>query len=113
MAWKEVSSTAIDIKKEQGKAYVGTYNGKNDIVTKIGPQTIWRFVDEDGQPFGIYGFTNLNRAMNNVGPGKLCLLTYRGTQNIKTKFGMKDVHQVTVEVDDAEHGEEGEGYVPE
>ena len=100
MAFKPVSTNAIDIKKEKGKPYVGTYTGKQDIVTKIGPQTIWQFVDEDEQPFGIYGFTMLNRAMNNVGNGKLCRITYQGTKNVKTKFGLKDVHQVLVEIDD-------------
>lgn len=98
--FKPVSTNALDIKKEKGIPHTGTYSGKEDIVTKIGPQIIWKFVDEDNQPFGVYGFTNLNRQMNSVGIGALCRITYKGTQNMMTKFGLKDVHQVLVEVDD-------------
>src|SRR3990167_1877059 len=100
MAFKAVSGNALDIKKEKDKHYVGHYVGKQDIVTKIGPQVIWKFVDETGQPFGIYGFTNLDRCMNSIAVNALCRITYQGTANVKTKFGMKDVHQVLVEVDD-------------
>src|SRR3990167_543830 len=102
MAWKEVSHNALDIKKEVGKHHVGNFVGQKEIETKIGKQTIWQFTDEDGNPFGVYGFTNLNRAMESVKVGALCRLTYRGTQVIKTKFGMKPVHQVSVEVDSNE-----------
>lgn len=102
MGWKPVSSNAIDIKKEKDKAFEGTYQGKTDIQTKIGAQTIWNFVDEDGKNFGIYGFTNLNRAMEVVKVGDLLRVTYTGTKNVKTKFGMKDVHQVAVEIHEEE-----------
>lgn len=109
--FKVVSGNAIDIKKEKGKPFVGHYTGKDDITTKIGPQTIWRFIDEDGQPFGIYGFTNLNRAMNNIGVNVLCRITYSGTKNVPTKFGVKDVHQVVVEIDESEEAKK-EDEVP-
>lgn len=105
MAFKVVSGNAIDIKKEKGKPFIGHYTGKEDITTKIGPQVIWRFMDEDGQPFGVYGFTNLDRAMNNIAVNALCRLTYTGTAKVQTKYGMKDVHQVTVEVDETEETE--------
>ena len=109
MAWKEVGNNAIDIKKEIGKPIIGTYTGHKDIKTKIGDQVIWQFTDEDEQPFGVYGFTMLNRAMEAVKIGTLCRLTYRGTKNIKTKFGMKDVHQVLVEIDSDETEDAAEG----
>jgi len=102
MGFKPVQvGNAIDIKKEGVSAvHIGTYVGNKQITTKIGNQTIWQFTDADGVPFGIYGFTNLNRQMESVVVGKLCRITYKGTKNLKTKFGMKDVHQVLVEVDD-------------
>lgn len=107
MAWKEVSTTAIDIKKGGiGVPYIGTYLGSEEIKTPLGQQMIWRFADQDEQPFSVYGFTNLNRSMSHVATGKLCRITYRGTKNLKTKFGMKDVHMVTVEVDDEAGSEE-------
>ena len=100
MAFKPVSGNALDIKKTN-EPHIGTYTSKTDITTKVGPQVIWNFVDEDGQPFGVYGFTNLNRAMNGIKTSSLVRITYKGTQNCMTKFGMKNVHQVLVEVDDA------------
>jgi hypothetical protein len=98
MAWNNVSATAIDIKKQKGVSHEGTYRGKREITTKVGPQVIWDFVGEDGVGFGIYGFTNLNRAMESLSPGVLCKITYNGTQNVQTRFGMKDVHQCQVDV---------------
>ena len=99
MAFKPVTNNALDIKKSS-ESHSGYYVGSEQIVTKIGPQIVWKFRDEDGLPFGVYGFTNLNRNMNSIALGSLVRLTYKGTQNMKTKFGMKDVHQVLVEVDD-------------
>ena len=99
MAWKKVGmNNAVDIKKEKGKIYEGVYQGRTDIQTKIGPQIIWNFVDDDGLPFSVYGFSNLNRTMESLKPETQCRLSYLGTQNVKTKYGMKDVHQVLVEV---------------
>ena len=98
MAWKEVSRTAIDIKKHPDQEYIGEYKGFEKIQTKIGEQTIYKFIDDDGNRFNIYGFTNLNRAMDLIAEGTLCRITYLGTENVQTKFGMKDVHQVRVEI---------------
>ena len=108
MGWSEVSPSATDIKKHKGEAYVGTYLGSKEITTKIGPQTIWQFSDPDGAPLNIYGFTNLNRAMETMQPGAVCRITYLGTENVQTKFGMKDVHQVSVEV----HTKENDSDLP-
>lgn len=97
MGWELVTNNAMDVKTHKDKPFIGTYTGKKDIVTKVGPQTIWQFTDEDEQPFAIYGFTNLNRAMEGVGTGSVCRITYKGTAKVQTKYGMKDVHQVLVE----------------
>ena len=100
MAWKNVSSEALDIKKEKDVEHIGTYTGSKAIVTKIGDQTIWQFTDEDGKPFGIYGFSNLNRAMEAVAVGQTVKIVYLGTKFVKTKFkpSGQDVHQVQVQV---------------
>lgn len=111
MAFKLVTNTATDIRKTKGHPYIGTYTGHTDITTKIGPQVIWSFLGEDGLPFGIYGFTNLNRAMSAIKEGALCRIIYQGTQFVKTKFKPtgQDVHQVTVEIDsDGEQEDAGE-----
>ena len=95
MGWSEVSTQAIDVKKSKGAEYEGHYTGKREINTKIGPQVIWEFENDSGS-FGIYGFTNLNMAMNAVKEGTLVKIKYLGTKNVQTKFGMRDVHQVSV-----------------
>ena len=105
MGWQEVSSTAIDIKKHKGEAYEGKYVGSHEITTKIGQQVIYNFTGKDGVPYGIYGFTNLNRAMENLEKETFVKITYSGTENVQTKFGMKDVHQVNVAVWQGEEGE--------
>jgi len=98
MAYREVTRNAIDIKKEKGKPFEGIYVGSKAITTKIGAQIVYTFQNEHGGKFQIYGFTNLNIAMENVGTGEECKITYLGTKNCDTKFGKKDVHQVKVEV---------------
>lgn len=100
MGFKPVSTTATDIKKHKGQAYIGEFKGSQEITTKIGKQIIWNFVDDSGAPLNIYGFTNLNRVMEHLEVGTVCRITYKGTENLQTKFGMKDVHQVLVEIDD-------------
>lgn len=103
MAFKPVNTKAIDIKKFKDKPYVAVYVGKKEITTKIGKQVVYNFHDEESNTmFGIYGFTMLNYAMDSVAEGQTLRITYRGTENVQTKFGMKDVHQVLVEVDEEE-----------
>ena len=51
----------------------------------------------ENENFGIYGFTNLNRVMEQISEGTSLKITYKGTKNLKTKYGLKDVHQVSVE----------------
>ena len=91
---------AVDIKKEIDKPYEGVYLGFKGITTKIGEQKIYKFRMASGRLLEIYGFTMLNRVMENIITGEQCRITYLGTENVETKFGMKDVHQVKVEVDD-------------
>lgn len=105
MAWKSVSTSGTDIKKHKGEEYIGEYLSRETIKTKIGEQFIYKFRDENGNPFAIYGFTNLNRAMESISEGTLCKIVYTGTENVQTKFGMKDVHQVSVEIDTEEKPE--------
>lgn len=106
MAYREVRSDAIDIKKHAGVHYEGVYMGRKEITTEIGKQFVYKFRTAKGRVFSVYGFTMLNLAMESLLPDSVCRITYLGTENVKTKFGMKDVHQVLVEVDDGD--EDGE-----
>ena len=110
--FKAVTTTAIDIKKDSNISHIGTYVGKSDLKTKLGDQVVWNFVDEDGLPFSIYGFTLLNRAMSTIPLNVLCRITYRGMLFVKTKYKPdgQDVHQVLVEVDT---GDEAPPATPE
>ena len=99
MGWEPIGTLGVrDIKKTKGEPHEGTYAGRKDIITKIGPQIIWNFTSEEGN-FGVYGFTNLNRVMEQIPIGTSLRITYTGTQFLKTKFKPQgqDVHQVQVE----------------
>ena len=109
MAFEPLKVNSIDIKKEKGKSYTGYFTGCDPITTKLGPQVIWRFKGKDGSLYGIYGFTNLNFCMKNAQIGALIRITYMGTKNMQTKFGMKDVHQALVEIDKADTMHDGAG----
>jgi hypothetical protein len=100
MGFKKVNTQATDIKQHKDEPFEGFYMGSKDIETKIGPQVVYKFQRRNKLPFNVYGFTNLNRAMEMVEEGQYCRLTYTGTENVQTKFGMKDVHQVMVETDE-------------
>ena len=109
MSWKTVTNIATDIKKYKGKVFTGEYKGSHKIDTKLGEQVVWDFIGEDGLGFGVYGFTNLNRCMEVVPEGSVVRIIYMGTENVQTKYGMKDCHQVMVEIFE----EEGKGELKE
>ena len=100
--YKEIKAgNTIDIKKQQDKPVEGVYQGFKGITTKIGNQFIYRFKDLDKETiFGIYGFTTLNMAMENVVVGSKCQITYLGMKEMDTKYGHRPVHICRVEVDD-------------
>lgn len=101
MAFKDVTTGAIDIKVFPDEPFEGYYIGSKEIETKIGSQVIYKFQKKDGnKKFQIYGFTNLNRAMEMITEGVMCRIVYTGKEKIQTKFGMKDVHQVKVQTDE-------------
>lgn len=105
MAFAEVSTKTMDIKIYPDKPIVGIYLGSKGIQTKMGGQIIYRFQARSGRIFSIYGFTNLNIAMENVVTGTLCQITYLGKKLVDTKkFGKKDVHQVRVETEESTDG---------
>lgn len=95
MAWKKVGEP-IDIKKgEVGQVYIGTYKGNKSITTPLGPSVIYSFLDDEGSPFSLYGFTLLNRGMEAVPPDAYCRVTYLGKKKNKKN---QDVNQASVEV---------------
>ena len=87
-----------DIKKQPGRTFQGRFLGRTDFKTKKGlDQVKWNFNAPDGTPFSVYGFTNLNRALEQVPVGAEVLMTYTGKVAAQTAFGIRDVHQCTVD----------------
>ena len=102
MGFEKVQTDALDIKSEEDKPYTGVYKGFKEITTQFGEQFIYAFHDiESMKMFNIYGFTTLNRSMQNVQEGQLVRITYKGMKNLKTKRypNGKDIHTCLVEVD--------------
>jgi len=112
MGWTKVNTDATDIKKHLNKSFIGEYKGSHQITTKIGEQIVYDFINSQAVPFAIYGFTNLNRVMQSIEVGTVCRITYRGTEKVQTKFGLKDVHQVDVEISDGDVTEEPKEDLP-
>lgn len=103
MAYREVrGGDVLDIKKDVPgeESHEGVYMGFKGITTKLGNQYIYRFKDKSNKIFQMYGFTMLNRVMENISTGSQCRITYLGTKELETKFGLKDVHMVKCEIDD-------------
>ncbi len=101
-AFREVQrGDVIDIKKDipSNVHHEGVYLGSKHITTDLGGQFIYKFKKADNKVFGIWGFTTLNSAMENVNKGSLCRVTYKGQAEEKNKYG-KYLHLVKVEVDD-------------
>ena len=101
MAFKQVNTQTIDIKKHQDEPFVGVLLKGEKTSGQFGENYTWHFEDEDGIPFSIYGFTMLNRSLIPIKTGSMLRVTYKGTEEVQTKkFGKKAVHQVSVEIDD-------------
>lgn len=100
MVYKKVNPGDVtDIKDSIGVPYEGTYDGCKEVSTNLGTQYIYKFKDEAGKSFGIWGFTTLNTFMENVPMGMQCRVVYTGQAQEKNKYG-KHMHLCTVEIDE-------------
>lgn len=99
MAFKEVSTVIIDLKKWPNAPLTGYYLGSTSYVdpTYNKTQFVHSFRKEAGEEVSVYGFTTLDTRMAKVERGVLCQVTYKGTEQVQTKkYGLKDVHQAEV-----------------
>jgi len=99
MAFKEVSTVIVDLKKWPDAPLTGYYLGSTSYVdpTYWKTQFVHSFRKETGEEVSIYGFTTLDTRMAKVERGVLCQVTYKGTEAVQTKkYGLKDVHQAEV-----------------
>lgn len=100
MAYKKVNpGDVIDIKEVVDVPYEGTYEGCKEVSTNLGTTYIYKFKDETGKSFGIWGFTTLNTFMEAVPVGMQCRVTYTGQAEEANKYG-KHMHLCTVEIDE-------------
>lgn len=102
MAWKKVeASQAISLKKQiVGTVWEGVYTGRDEKPSKMDKdktQYIWKFINEDGIPFEIWGCGSLNFNMKSVPLNAAVRIKYMGLY--KTKNG-QDGAGVEVDYDD-------------
>ena len=97
--WKDAPmGDTISIQKEEAnKSYVGFYTGQKTVENEMGESILWKFQDENGKSFSIWGFGNLNMQLENVQVGTLCRITYLGKAEKKNKFG-KYPHKAKVQI---------------
>ena len=105
MAFKEVAIGSMSYlalhKSPKDTSIAGVYTGCMEKPGKFKDiDKTYKVRGDDGEITGVNGFTGLDRKMEGIPVGVKIRLTYLGTENVNTKFGMKDVHQVKVEVDD-------------
>ena len=101
MAWeKKGFGETVDLKQSKGFSVEGHYRGTRKINVKGQERTIHDFHDQEtDKDFSVWGFTMLDRQINGTPSGVLVKLTYQGQERVQTKsFGLKDVHQVDVEI---------------
>lgn len=104
MAFKKVEgANKISLAKQaQGTEWAGQFVKKYEIDSKLSPtgkQSIWQFLDEDGNTFEFYGCASLDIKMNQVPVGAIVKIKHAGTY--KSKFG-RDAASVEVEYDNGE-----------
>lgn len=102
MAWKKSEgSKAISLKTQTiGSSWVGVYTGKKDLpstISKTGFHSLWEFMDEEGNPFAIWGCGSLDFHMRSIPVNSPIKITYTGLY--KTKQGQQAAN-VEIEYDD-------------
>jgi hypothetical protein len=100
VVYKKVNpGDVIDIKDVAGVPYEGIYKGCREVSTNFGTQYIYKFQNENGRNFGIWGFTTLNTFMETILMGTQCRIIYTGQAEEPNKYG-KHLHLCTVEIDE-------------
>ena len=102
MAYKEAKATdAISLVDYPNKSMEAYYLGSKQVNTKFGEQWLHEFEKKDGKKVSVWGFTALNRLLENTTKGVLCKVTYTGKSETKNKYGNKS-HTCTLFFDEAD-----------
>jgi len=88
MAFKEQKSTeALKLTDYPNKPFEAYFLGSKEVQTKFGEQWLHEFEMPDGKKFQVWGFTALNRLLEQTPKGYYCKVTYTGKSKEKNKYG--------------------------
>lgn len=90
---------AIALTDHPNKPMVAYYIDSKEVSTKFGEQQLHNFQKEDGTRISVWGFTALNRLLEQTPKGILCKITYLGKSETSNKYGNKS-HTCTVFFDE-------------
>ena len=90
MGWEKPETNTISFReKPVGSVYEGTFQGGRLVKTSASdkPVSIWSFMDEEDNPFEVWGFASLNFPLEHVKTGSKCRITYLGKSETKNRYG--------------------------
>lgn len=96
MAFQEAKTVeALKLTDYLNKPLQAYYLGSKLVNTQFGEQTLHEFEKHDGSKLAVWGFTALNKLLENTPKGILTKVTYTGKSETKNKYGNKS-HLCTV-----------------
>jgi hypothetical protein len=99
MSWTQVTLQGVNLTQYPEKPLIGFYVGKNEVEGQFGDEVHHFFQKDDGTQVKVYGFTTLNRLLEAIPVGSYVRVIYKGKEKVQTKYGKKEVHQCTVDID--------------
>ena len=102
MSYQEQKATdAISLTDYLNKPMEAYFLGSKQVNTKFGEQWLHEFEKKDGRKLSVWGFTALNRLLENTTKGVLCKVTYTGKSETKNKYGNQS-HTCTLFFDEGD-----------
>ena len=102
MSYQEQKATdAISLTDYLNKPMEAYFLGSKQVNTKFGEQWLHEFEKKDGGKLSVWGFTALNRLLENTTKGVLCKVTYTGKSETKNKYGNQS-HTCTLFFDEGD-----------
>lgn len=96
----------------EDKPMIAYYINSKEVKTQFGDQWLHSFEKENGTKISVWGFTALNRLLEQTPKGILCKITYTGLSETKNKYG-KYTHTCTVFFDEDKKLDGFEQVAPE
>lgn len=80
---------AVRLTEHKDRPMIAYYIETKEVSTKFGDQELHTFQKEDGTRVSVWGFTALNRLLEQTPKGILCKVTYLGKSETANKYGNK------------------------